>query len=52
MGRGDPHADLMLVGVAGPDTAVPMGVVMAALALGALAALQAAGQRQPWRRAR
>ena len=41
-----------LVGVAGPDTAVPMGVVMAVLALGALAALQAAGRRRPWRLAR
>jgi MFS transporter, DHA1 family, multidrug resistance protein len=41
-----------LVGVAGPDTAVPMGVVMAMLALGALAALQAAGRRRPWRVAR
>ena len=41
-----------LVGVAGPDTAVPMGVVMAGLALGALAALQAAGRRRPWRLAR
>ena len=41
-----------LVGVAGPDTAVPMGVVMALLALGALAALQAAGRRRPWRLAR
>ena len=41
-----------LVGVAGPDTAVPMGVVMALLALGALTALQVAGQRRPWRLAR
>jgi len=40
-----------LVGVAGPDTAVPMGVVMAVLALGALAAQRAAGQRR-WRVAR
>ena len=41
-----------LVGVAGSDTAVPMGVVMAVLALGALTALQAAGRRRPWRLAR
>ena len=41
-----------LVGVAGPDTAVPMGVVMAVLALGALTALQVAGKRRPWRLAR
>ena len=32
-----------LVGVAGPDTAVPMGVVMATLALGALIAQRVAG---------
>jgi DHA1 family bicyclomycin/chloramphenicol resistance-like MFS transporter len=41
-----------LVGVAGPDSAVPMGVVMVTLALGALVAHQAAGRRQPWRLAR
>jgi MFS transporter, DHA1 family, multidrug resistance protein len=41
-----------LVGVAGPDSAVPMGVVMAVLALGALIAQRAAGRRQPWRFAR
>jgi len=41
-----------LVGVAGPDSAVPMGVVMALLAVGALIAQRAAGPRQPWRRAR
>ena len=41
-----------LVGVAGPDSAVPMGVVMALLAVGALVAHRAAGPRQPWRRAR
>ncbi len=38
-----------LVGIAGPDTAVPMGVVMATLALGAVAALRAAGPRRAWR---
>jgi MFS transporter, DHA1 family, multidrug resistance protein len=36
------------VGVAGPDTALPMGVIMVALALGALVAQRAAGRR-PWR---
>jgi MFS transporter, DHA1 family, multidrug resistance protein len=41
-----------LVGVAGPDSAVPMGVIMALLAVGALVAQRAAGPRQPWRRAR
>ena len=41
-----------LVGVAGPDSAVPMGVVMALFAVGALIALRAAGPRQPWRLAR
>jgi DHA1 family bicyclomycin/chloramphenicol resistance-like MFS transporter len=41
-----------LVGVAGPGTAVPMGVVMAVLALGALTAQRAAGRRRPWRLAR
>jgi MFS transporter, DHA1 family, multidrug resistance protein len=38
-----------LVGVGGPDTAVPMGVVMVVLAVGALTAQRAAGRRQPWR---
>jgi DHA1 family bicyclomycin/chloramphenicol resistance-like MFS transporter len=41
-----------LVGVAGPDTAVPMGVVMALLALGALTAERVAGRRRPWSLAR
>jgi DHA1 family bicyclomycin/chloramphenicol resistance-like MFS transporter len=41
-----------LVGVAGPDTAVPMGVVMATLAVAALIAQRAAGRRRPWRLAR
>ena len=41
-----------LVGVAGPDSAVPMGVVMALLAVAALVAHRAAGPRQPWRRVR
>jgi len=41
-----------LVGIAGPDTAVPMGIVMAVLALGALIAQRAAGPRRPWRFAR
>jgi DHA1 family bicyclomycin/chloramphenicol resistance-like MFS transporter len=41
-----------LVGVAGPDTAVPMGVVMAALALGALTAQRVASRQRPWRLAR
>ena len=41
-----------LVGVAGPDSAVPMGVVMALFAVGALIAQRAAGPRQPWRAAR
>ena len=41
-----------LVGVAGPDSAVPMGVVMVTLAIGALVAYQSAGRRQPWRVAR
>jgi MFS transporter, DHA1 family, multidrug resistance protein len=41
-----------LVGVGGPDTAVPMGVVMVVLAVGALTAQRAAGRRQPWRLAR
>jgi DHA1 family bicyclomycin/chloramphenicol resistance-like MFS transporter len=41
-----------LVGVAGPDSAVPMGVVMGLLAVGALVAQRAAGPRQPWRLAR
>jgi MFS transporter, DHA1 family, multidrug resistance protein len=41
-----------LVGLAGPDTAVPMGVVMATMAVGALIAQRFAGERQPWRFAR
>jgi MFS transporter, DHA1 family, multidrug resistance protein len=41
-----------LVGVAGPDTAVPMGVVMAVLALGALPAQRVASRQRPWRFAR
>src|SRR4051795_3432747 len=41
-----------LVGVAGPDSAVPMGVVMVVLALGALTAQRAAARRRPWRLAR
>ncbi len=41
-----------LVGVAGPDTAVPMGVVMVVLALAALVAQRFAGRRQPWSLAR
>jgi DHA1 family bicyclomycin/chloramphenicol resistance-like MFS transporter len=41
-----------LVGVAGPDSAVPMGVVMVTLAIGALVAYQSAGRRHPWRVAR
>jgi DHA1 family bicyclomycin/chloramphenicol resistance-like MFS transporter len=41
-----------LGGVAGPDSAVPMGIVMVTLALGALVAFQSAGRRQPWRIAR
>jgi DHA1 family bicyclomycin/chloramphenicol resistance-like MFS transporter len=41
-----------LVGVAGPDSAVPMGVVMAVLALAALTAQRVAGRRQPWSVAR
>ena len=40
-----------LVGVAGPDSAVPMGVVMALCAVGALIAQQVAGPRR-WRVAR
>jgi DHA1 family bicyclomycin/chloramphenicol resistance-like MFS transporter len=40
-----------LVGVAGPETAVPMGVVMVVLALGALAAHATTGRRRPWRTA-
>ena len=40
-----------LVGVAGPDTAVPMGVVMVALALGADRRARP-GRRRPWRLAR
>ena len=41
-----------IVGVAGPDSAVPMGVVMALCAVGALIAQRAAGPRRPWRVAR
>jgi DHA1 family bicyclomycin/chloramphenicol resistance-like MFS transporter len=41
-----------LVGVAGPDTAVPMGVIMATLAIGGLAAQRFAGRRQRWSVAR
>jgi DHA1 family bicyclomycin/chloramphenicol resistance-like MFS transporter len=41
-----------LVGVAGPDSAVPMGVVMVTLAIGALVAYQSAGRRHPWKVAR
>ena len=41
-----------LVGVAGPDSAVPMGVVMVTLAIGALIAYQSAGRRHPWKVAR
>jgi DHA1 family bicyclomycin/chloramphenicol resistance-like MFS transporter len=41
-----------LVGVAGPDTAVPMGIVMVVLALGAWIAQRATGRRRPWRLAR
>lgn len=37
-----------LVGVAGQDTAVPMGVIMATMAIGALSAQRLAGRRQPW----
>jgi len=39
-----------LVGVAGPETAVPMGVVMVALAFGAVGAHAATGRRRlPWK---
>jgi DHA1 family bicyclomycin/chloramphenicol resistance-like MFS transporter len=41
-----------LVGVAGPDSAVPMGIVMVTLAFGALVAFQSAGRRHPWKLAR
>jgi MFS transporter, DHA1 family, multidrug resistance protein len=41
-----------LVGVAGPDTAVPMAVIMALLAIGGLTAQQLAGRRQRWSLAR
>jgi MFS transporter, DHA1 family, multidrug resistance protein len=41
-----------LVGVAGPDTAVPMGVVMVVLALGALTAQRVASRQRPWSLAR
>jgi len=40
-----------LVGVGGPETAVPMGAVMVVLALGAVAAQRATGRRRPWRHA-
>ncbi len=41
-----------LVGVAGPETAVPMGVVMVALAFGAVGAHAATGRRRlPWKMA-
>jgi DHA1 family bicyclomycin/chloramphenicol resistance-like MFS transporter len=41
-----------LVGVAGPDSAVPMGIVMVTLSLGALVAFQSAGRRHHWTVAR
>jgi MFS transporter, DHA1 family, multidrug resistance protein len=41
-----------LVGVAGPDTAVPMAVIMALLAIGGLTAQQLAGRRRRWSLAR
>jgi len=41
-----------LVGVAGPDSAVPMGIVMVTLAFGALVAFQSAGRRHHWTVAR
>ena len=41
-----------LVGVAGPDTAVPMAVIMAMLAFGGIAAQRFAGRRQRWSVAR
>ena len=41
-----------LVGVAGPDTAVPMGVIMATLAVGGITAQRFAGRRQRWSPAR
>jgi len=41
-----------LVGVAGPDTAVPMGVIMVALAVGGLTAQRFAGRRRRWSFAR
>jgi DHA1 family bicyclomycin/chloramphenicol resistance-like MFS transporter len=37
-----------IVGVGGPDTAVPMGVVMVVLAAGALVAQATAVRRRPW----
>ncbi len=37
------------VGVAGPETAVPMGVIMVVLAAGALTAHQVVRRRPPWR---
>jgi MFS transporter, DHA1 family, multidrug resistance protein len=41
-----------LVGVAGPDTAVPMAVIMVALAVGGLIAQRFAGRRRRWSFAR
>jgi MFS transporter, DHA1 family, multidrug resistance protein len=41
-----------LVGVAGPDTAVPMAVIMVALAVGGLTAQRFAGRRRRWSFAR
>jgi MFS transporter, DHA1 family, multidrug resistance protein len=41
-----------LVGVAGPDTAVPMAVIMLALAVGGLTAQRFAGRRRRWSFAR
>ena len=41
-----------LVGVAGPDTAVPMAVIMVTLAISGLTAQRFAGRRRPWRVAR
>jgi MFS transporter, DHA1 family, multidrug resistance protein len=38
-----------LVGVAGPDSAVPMGIVMVTLAFGGLVAYLSTGRRRPWR---
>jgi MFS transporter, DHA1 family, multidrug resistance protein len=41
-----------LVGVAGPDTAVPMAVIMVTLALGGVGAQRFAGRRRRWSPAR